>query len=83
MSGYERQHHCIAVLLLIALKSTCIEPKILLHVHHKSGLKTDNKDSNLMVLCELCHSEQLQHSLTKVQAHERKKFSRNTDEELK
>lgn len=48
--------------------------KNLLHVHHKNGVKTDNKDSNLMVLCALCHSEQPMHKHLKVRAHERQKI---------
>ena len=33
-----------------------------LHVHHKSGVKTDNSDSNLEVLCALCHTKRPYHS---------------------
>ena len=37
-----------------------------LHVHHRSGVKTDNNKSNLQVLCGLCHSEQPMHEHMKV-----------------
>lgn len=33
-----------------------------LHVHHRNGLKNDNSDSNLIVLCIACHAEQPKHS---------------------
>lgn len=32
-----------------------------LHVHHISGVKSDNSSSNLKVLCEYCHAEQPNH----------------------
>ncbi len=34
------------------------EHKKLLHVHHKSGVKKDNKTSNLKALCAECHRSQ-------------------------
>lgn len=34
----------------------------LLHVHHRNGVKTDNKLANLEALCALCHSKQPMHS---------------------
>ena len=40
----------------------------LLHVHHINGVRTDNKDSNLQVLCAICHSEQPMHGHMKVNA---------------
>ena len=33
-----------------------------LHCHHISGVVTDNSDTNLMVLCAICHSEQPFHN---------------------
>lgn len=32
-----------------------------LHVHHRNGLKNDNRHANLAVLCIVCHAEQPQH----------------------
>ncbi len=32
-----------------------------LHVHHKNGRKSDNRGSNLAVLCEDCHAKQPGH----------------------
>lgn len=36
-----------------------------LHAHHKNGLKYDNSDDNLQVLCIGCHAEQPQHAQLK------------------
>jgi len=33
-----------------------------LHVHHKNGMKNENFEENLQVLCLLCHANQPQHS---------------------
>jgi hypothetical protein len=38
----------------------------LLHTHHKSGVKTDNSDKNLKVLCAICHSKEEFHEHLRV-----------------
>ncbi len=35
--------------------------KAQLHVHHKNGVRNDNKESNLVALCKSCHSDQPGH----------------------
>jgi hypothetical protein len=35
--------------------------KQLLHGHHRNGVKSDNRESNLMALCAACHREQPHH----------------------
>ena len=35
--------------------------KNLLHVHHRNGVKGDNKSANLVALCAACHRKQAQH----------------------
>lgn len=42
-----------------------IESKGLLHVHHIDGEKSNNKPSNLRVLCAACHAEQPGHAYMK------------------
>ena len=39
----------------------CSNNKIFLHVHHINGLKYDNVDSNLKILCKNCHSKEPGH----------------------
>lgn len=39
-----------------------------LHCHHRNGVVTDNRNSNLEVLCALCHSEQPDHGHMQVSA---------------
>jgi hypothetical protein len=46
------------------------EHRHLLHVHHINGVRTDNRTSNLRVLCVGCHSQQPQHQ------HLKSRFSR-------
>ena len=35
--------------------------KQLLHSHHRNGVKSDNRESNLMALCAACHRQQPHH----------------------
>ena len=46
----------------------------LLHVHHKSGVKSDNSHKNLKVLCAICHSKEPMHNHLKVGVKERQKI---------
>jgi len=39
-----------------------VNNKSLLHLHHISGVKSDNSISNLKALCKLCHSKQPKHN---------------------
>jgi hypothetical protein len=43
----------------------------LLHTHHKSGVKTDNSDKNLKVVCASCHSKEPMHNHLKVKVVEK------------
>lgn len=52
-----------------------------LHGHHINGVKHDNSDSNLKVLCVDCHSKQPNHSHMKL-SHEEKEIVRKLREEL-
>lgn len=47
-----------------------------LHVHHESGVKTDNLMSNLKVLCIECHAKQWGHQTMKVPEEARRALAR-------
>ena len=45
--------------------------KNLIHCHHKNGVLSDNSESNLAVLCAICHSKQYLHGRMKVKKSDR------------
>ena len=45
-----------------------------LHVHHRSGVKTDNSDNNLEVLCALCHTKRPYHTHMYIPANTKSKI---------
>ena len=44
--------------------------KSLLHAHHKNGVVSDNKHSNILVLCKECHSKEPDHGRIKLKLEE-------------
>ncbi len=66
-SGYSENWNNIALELKERYNWTCQQcgkycaDKTGLHVHHINGVKSNNLESNLKVLCVLCHSEQPNH----------------------
>ncbi len=54
--------------------------KRLLHCHHKNGDITNNSDSNIEVLCVLCHAEQPLHGHMKVKPKDRLTIERKRRE---
>ncbi len=42
-----------------------VHKKKYLHVHHRNGVRSDNRSTNLQVLCLGCHAEQPQHQRMK------------------